>query len=146
MPDDLDLVVSSLNKHQVEFLIVGGYAVVYHGHVRNTQDLDLFVRPTAENARRTVAALEEAGFASPDLKPEVFTADNGISLGEPPVRVDVLSRLPGVEFDDAWNRRETSVFGAEAANYISREDLIKNKRAVGRPRDLDDVRVLEGGV
>lgn len=76
--DDLDRVVASLNKHRVEFLVIGGYAVVYHGHVRNTQDLDLFVRPTAENARRTVAALSETGFASPNLTPDVFVSDNGI--------------------------------------------------------------------
>lgn len=141
----MDRVVASLNRHQVEFLVIGGYAVVFHGHVRNTQDLDLFVRPTEENARRTVAALEEAGFGSPDLTPGVFMSDNGISLGEEPLRVDIISRLPGVDFEAAWLRREKSVFGAEPAHYMSREDLISNKRAVGRPRDLDDVRELEGG-
>lgn len=141
--DDFDRIVASLNKHQVEFMIIGGYAVVYHGHVRNTKDLDLYIRPTEENAKRTVAALEDAGFSSPELTAEVFTADNGISLGEEPVKVDLISHLPGVIFEEAWARRETSVFGPETAHYISRADLIKNKRAVGRPRDLDDVRELE---
>lgn len=143
--DDFDRIVASLNKHNVEFMIIGGYAVVFHGHVRNTQDLDLYIRPTEENARRTVAALGEAGFASPELNAEVFTADNGISLGVEPVKVDLLSHLPGVIFEEAWTRRETSVFGPETASYISRGDLIKNKLAVGRPRDLDDVRELEAG-
>jgi hypothetical protein len=143
--DDFDRIVISLNNHQVDFMIIGGYAVVYHGHVRNTQDLDLYVRPTEENARRTVAALQEAGFSSPELTPGVFTTDNGISLGEEPVKVDIISHLPGVVFEEAWSRRESSVFGPEIVNYISRKDLIANKRAVGRPRDLDDVRELEGG-
>lgn len=143
--DDFDRIVVSLNRHQVEFMIIGGYAVVYHGHVRNTKDLDLYIRPTEENAKRTVAALEEAGFASPELAAEVFTADNGISLGEEPVKVDLISHLPGVIFEEAWTRREASAFGPETVNYISREDLIKNKRAAGRPRDLDDVRELEAG-
>lgn len=143
--DDFDKIVASLNKHRVEFMIIGGYAVVYHGHVRNTKDLDLYIRPTEENAKRTVAALEEAGFSSPDLTSAVFTAENGISLGEEPVRVDLISNLPGVDFEEAWGRRETSVFGPATAAYISRADLIKNKRAVGRPRDLDDVRELEAG-
>lgn len=143
--DDLDRVVSAMNRHEVEFMVIGGFAMAYHGHVRNTQDLDLFVRPSPENARRAVAALEEAGFACPELTASVFTDENGISLGDPPLRVDVLSRLPGVEFADAWMRRETSVFGEESAAYISRADLIANKKAVARPRDLDDVRELEGG-
>jgi len=143
--DDFDRIVASLNKHRVDFLIIGGYAVFYHGFVRATEDLDIYVRPTEENAKRTVAALEAVGFGCPELSPEVFTADNGISLGEKPIKVDILSRLPGVAFEDAWARRESSAFGAETANYISREDLIKNKRAVGRPRDLDDVRELEAG-
>lgn len=143
--DEFDRVVAALNSHRVEFMIIGGFAVVYHGHVRATEDLDIFVRPTEENAKRTVSALEAIGFGCPELSPEVFTADNGISLGEAPVKVDVISHLPGVSFEDAWTRRETSVFGAEAANYISREDLIRNKRAAGRPRDLDDARELEAG-
>ena len=143
--DDLDRVVAALNRHGVDFLVIGGFAMVYHGHVRNTQDLDLFIRPSADNARKTVAALEETGFACPELTIGVFTEGNGISLGDVPLRVDVLSRLPGVEFEAAWSRRETSVFGAEKADYISRPDLIVNKRTVGRPRDLDDVRELEAG-
>ena len=143
--DDFDRIVASLNKHNVEFMIIGGLAVVYHGHVRNTKDLDLFIRRTEENARRTIAALEEVGFGSPEMTPEVFTADNGISLGTRPLQVDILSNLRGVDFDEAWSRRESGCFNNEIANYISREDLIINKRAAGRPLDLDDARELEKG-
>lgn len=143
--DDFDRIIISLNKHQVDFMIIGGFAVVYHGHVRNTQDLDIFIRPTEPNARKAVAALESVGFGCPELSPRVFMSDNGISLGEPPVQLDILSHLPGLSFEEAWIRRESGSFGRETVHFISREDLIKNKRAVGRPRDLDDVRELESG-
>lgn len=141
--DDFDRIVASFNKHRVDFMIIGGFAVVYHGHVRATKDLDLYIRRTEENAKRTVAALEEVGFGSPEMTPEVFTADNGISLGAKPLQVDIISDLRGIDFNDAWARKETSSFGLEAAHYISREDLIINKRAAGRPVDLDDARELE---
>lgn len=72
--DDFDRIVASLNKHKVDFMIIGGFAVVYHGYVRNTKDLDIFIRRSEDNAGRTVAALEEVGFGSPDMTPEVFTA------------------------------------------------------------------------
>lgn len=143
--DDFDRIVASLNKHKVDFMIIGGLAVVYHGHVRNTKDLDLFIRRTEENAKRTVAALEEVGFGSPEMTPEVFIGDNGISLGTRPLQVDIMSNLRGVDFDEAWSRRESSRFSMETVNYISREDLIVNKRAAGRPLDLDDARELEKG-
>lgn len=143
--DDFDRIIASLNKHKVEFMIIGGLAVVYHGHVRNTKDLDLFIRRTEENARRTITALEEVGFGSPEMTPEVFTVDNGISLGSRPLQVDIMSNLRGVDFDEAWSRRESGCFNKEIANYISREDLIINKRAAGRPLDLDDARELEKG-
>lgn len=143
--DDFDRIVASLIKHQVDFMIIGGFAVVYHGHVRATKDLDLYVRRTEENASRVVAALEEVGFGSPEMTAEVFTADNGISLGTRPLQIDVMSNLRGVDFDKAWARRESGSFGRETVSYISREDLIINKRAAGRPLDLDDVRELEKG-
>lgn len=143
--DDFDRIVSSLNKHHVDFMIIDGWAVVYHGHVRMTEDLDIYVRPTEDNAKRTVAALEAAGGGCPELTPEVFTRDNGISLGEAPMKVDVVSRLPGVDFDQAWSRREAGPFGSETVSFMSREDLISNKRAVARPKDLLDVSELEAG-
>lgn len=143
--DVFDRVVAALNRHRVDFMIIGGWAVVYYGHVRLTEDLDVYVRPTPENALRTVAALEAVGGGCPELRPEVFTRDNGISLGDVPVKVDVLSKLPGVDFDEAWTRRESGPFGSETVHFISREDLIRNKRAVGRPKDLEDARRLEAG-
>ena len=143
--DDFERVVASLNKHKVEFMVIGGWAVVYHGYVRETEDLDIFIRRSQENAQRAVAALAAVGGACPELKPEVFTVDNGISLGEIPVKIDILSQLPGVDFDQAWPRGESGVFGLETVHYISREDLIRNKRAVARPKDLNDALELEAG-
>lgn len=143
--DEFDRVLAAFNAHHVDFMIIGGWAVVYHGHVRLTEDLDIYVRATPENAKRAVAALEAVGGGCPELRPEVFTLENGISLGETPVKVDVISRLPGVDFEAAWARRETGLFGPETVNFISRADLIDNKRAVARPKDLDDARELEKG-
>lgn len=102
--DDFDRVVAALNKHRVDFMIIGGWAVVYHGHVRLTEDLGIYIRPTEENAKRAVAAVEAVGGACPELRPEVFTRDNGISLGDKPVRIDIISKLPGVDFAQAWGR------------------------------------------
>lgn len=140
--DDFDRIVASLNKHGVDFMIIGGYAVIFHGYIRATKDLDIFIRRTPENSRRTVVALEEIGFACPDLKPEIFMAGKGITFGEPPLRVDVLGDIRGVAFDPAWSRRQTSRFGPNEANYIGLDDLITNKECVGRPQDLADAQKL----
>lgn len=141
--DDFDRIVASLNKNCVEFLIVGGYAVIFHGHVRNTKDLDIFIRRAPDNARRAVAALEEIGFACPELTPELFEAGKGITFGEPPIRVDVITEIRGVTFEAAWARKQTSRFGEQQANYIGLEDLILNKEAVARSQDLVDVEKLK---
>jgi predicted nucleotidyltransferase len=140
-----DEVVAAFKKHQVEFMIIGGFAVVYHGHVRATEDLDLFIRRTEENARKAVAALKELSQGELDLTPDVFTAGKGVLIGERPLRVDILAEIAGVTFDDAWERRQTDFFGPAEVHFISREDLIANKRAAGRPKDLDDARALSAG-
>lgn len=140
-----DEVVAVLNKHGVDFMLIGGFAVVYHGHVRATEDLDLFIRRSEENAKKAVAALKELSRGELDLSADVFTAGKGVLIGEVPLRVDILSRIEGVDFEQAWPRSRTDLFGAATVHYISREDLIANKRATGRPQDLDDARELERG-
>ncbi|MBI5244427.1 MAG: hypothetical protein HY922_12235 [Elusimicrobia bacterium] len=140
--DDFDRIVASLNKNGVDFMIIGGYAVIFHGHVRTTKDLDIMIRRTPENARRAIAALEEAGCTCPELTPELFMAGKGITFGEPPMRIDVLSDIRGVAFDDAWSRRQISRFGPNEANFIGLDDLIANKEAVARPQDLADAQKL----
>jgi len=115
-----------------------------HGHPRNTIDLDLAVAPTEGNARRIVAALEEFGFQSPDLTTKLFTDENNlVRMGNPPVRVEILNYLKGLDFHEAFSNRKEVDFQGVKVNLISRQDLITNKRAVGRHKDLADVEELE---
>lgn len=141
--DDLDRIVSSLNKRGVEFMVIGGYAVIYHGHMRTTKDLDIFIRRTEENARRTLAALADVGLAWPDLTVQTFLEGKGALLGEEPMRVDIISELSGVEFDEAWRRCRHDLFGSETVAYLGLDDLISNKRAARREQDLADAVRLE---
>lgn len=140
-----DKIVAAFDKHQVDFLIIGGFAVIYHGHVRATQDLDLFIGATEDNAKKAVAALKEVSLGELDFSPDVFTKGKGVLIGERPLRVDILSKISGVTFEEAWPHRKADLFGPATVNFISRDDLIANKRATGRPQDNDDVRELELG-
>lgn len=142
-PDDLDRVVASLVRHGVEFMIVGGFAVIYHGHMRATKDLDIFIRRSKENAEKTIAALSAVGFSFPELTARIFTEGKGVLLGEEPMRVDIISELSGVRFEDAWQRRKQDYYGNETVAYIGLDDLIQNKRAARREQDLADVAQLE---
>jgi hypothetical protein len=141
--DDFDRIVAFFNKHHVDFLIIGGYAVIFHGDMRSTKDLDLWIRRTVQNAERTVAALEEAGFVPPDDALQHLKDGKGITFGEAPVRVeDILTEIPGVDFDSAWKRKETSQFGPNEAHFIGIDDLITNKEKVARGQDLVDAEKL----
>lgn len=142
-PDDFDRILASFKAHGVEFMVVGGYAVSYHGYVRVTKDLDLFIRRTHENAARVVAALESAGFGFPELTTQAFIAGKGIILGEPPMRVDIISDLPGVRFEEAWPNCPHDHYGDALVPYIGLDDLLRNKRAAGRAQDLTDAAMLE---
>lgn len=141
---DLRELLALFRSKGVDFLVVGGHAVAYHGYPRLTKDLDLFVRPDAANGQRIVEALAEFGFGSLDLSAADFAADDRvIQLGRAPNRVDLLTRLYGVEFPDAWSRRVRANLDDEAVWIIGREDLIRNKRATGRTQDLADAEFLE---
>ena len=141
---DLRELLALFRSKGVEFLVVGGHAVAFHGRPRLTEDLDLFVRPDAENGERIVQALRESGFGSLELAATDFQAhDRVIQLGRAPNRVDLLTRLYGVEFADVWSRRIAAQLDDIAVWIISREDLIRNKRATGRTQDLADAEFLE---
>ena len=128
----------------VEFLVVGGHAVAFHGRPRLTEDLDLFVRPDRSNGERIVDALREFGFGALDITPVDFQADDRvIQLGRAPNRVDLLTRLYGVEFDTAWERRVPADMDGIPVWMISRVDLIANKRATGRTQDKADAEFLD---
>jgi hypothetical protein len=133
-----------LNRHQVRYLAVGGFAVAVHGRPRYTKDLDLWVEVSADNARRIVAALEDFGFASFGLRVDDFLdPDAVIQLGYEPNRVDFLTALTGVAFAEAYPMRTSTKIGDLEIPVIDRASLVANKRAVGRPHDLEDSEGLE---
>jgi hypothetical protein len=131
------------NEHDVRYLVVGGYAVMKYTEPRYTKDLDVWVEASPENARAVFAALREFGAPLANIAAEDFAQEGCIyQMGRPPARVDVLTSIEGVRFADSWPNRVTSDFGGIPAHVISRQDLLTNKRAVGRPQDLVDVHGL----
>ena len=147
MLSDYRDLLSILNAHRVKYLIVGAYAVAIHAQPRATKDLDILVKADPENAKAVFAALAEFGAPLQGLTPADF-AEPGpfFRMGREPVGVDILTAIPGVEFDAAWLRRVEDVFDEETnlrANFISREDLLAAKRAAGRRQDLADVEAIE---
>jgi hypothetical protein len=141
---DFEKLFALFDAKEVKALIVGGYAFAFHARPRYTQDLDILVEPTPENARRILEALEEFGFGALALTVEDFTTPGVfIQLGHPPGRVDLLNSLKEVHFEEAWERRVAGRFGDQSVFYLAVEDLIRNKQAVGRPQDRADVAVLK---
>ncbi len=136
--------VESLNANRVRYLVVGGYAVALHGYPRYTKDMDIWIERTPENAARLLKALEQFGFASLGLRESDFLEpDQIIQLGYPPRRIDLLTSLPGVEFQECYlGRVEVEIEGVTVP-FISLEHLKQNKRASGRHQDLADLENLE---
>jgi hypothetical protein len=132
-----------LSSHGVRALLVGGHALAFHAKPRYTKDFDLWIERSSDNVERLLRALDEFGFGSLGLKPEdLLTPGQFVQLGYPPNRIDLLNALPGLDFEEAWERRVDDVYGGQKVAYLSREDLIRNKEAVGRPQDLVDVQLL----
>lgn len=132
-----------LNEHNVEYLIVGGYALAFHGAPRYTGDIDIFVRPDARNASRVLEALAAFGFRFPYLTAADFEKANSVvQLGVPPVRIDIITSISGVSWDEAEAAKEPGTFGDVPVSYIGRQAYIKNKRSVGRRKDLADIEAL----
>lgn len=140
---DFEEFFESFNRHNVEYLIVGGYAFALHAHPRYTGDLDVFVRASEHNARRVIEALADFGFELSSLTWKDLTVSGRVvQLGFPPLRIDIMTAIDGVAFDDAWSRKVESRYGKEAVFFISKSDLIANKRASGRKQDLIDLESL----
>jgi hypothetical protein len=136
--------IELLNAYEVRYLVVGGYAVAFHGHPRYTKDLDVWIELAPENADKVLKALDEFGFGSLDLKPGDFLeSDQIIQLGYPPNRIDILTTLKGLNFEDCYNARENVEIQGLHIAFIDIEHLKKNKRATGRPQDLADAQNLE---
>lgn len=146
MNRDFAEMLSALSAAGAEFLIVGAHAVAAHGRPRATGDLDVWVRPTPENAGRVWSALERFGAPLFDLRQEDLRRPGVVfQIGVPPCRIDILTEITGVTFEDAWPNRLTTSVEGQSLPFIGRRELLVNKRAVGRPKDLGDIAFLEGG-
>ena len=133
----------SFNAHGVEYVIVGGYALAFHGAPRYTADMDILVNPTPENAHRVIDALERFGFGTLDLSVEDFTRpERVVQLGRPPLRVDLLTCIDGVTWPEAWAGKVQSEYGDVQVHFLGREEFLANKKAVGRHKDLADLEAL----
>jgi hypothetical protein len=135
---------SLLNANRVEYLVVGGYAVGFHGAPRFTGDLDLLVGPDLENVTRMLDAVRQFGFSSGDLAPEYLLVQRKIiQLGRVPVQVHIMTTISGVTWAEAWQSREPGAYAGVPVQFIGRATLIANKRSTGRTKDLADVEALE---
>ncbi|MBX3293035.1 MAG: hypothetical protein KF881_09125 [Acidobacteria bacterium] len=143
MNQDFKDLLAAFIKEGVRFLIVGGYAVIWHTEPRYTKDLDLWVASDSENAERVYRALKNFGAPLKGLTPSDFTHPGHFyTLGRAPGRIDILLDIEMLDFEDCWTRRDTVTLGEMEINYISRPDLIVNKEAVGRLQDLADAEKL----
>lgn len=144
MNDDFRDLLSALNAAEARFVIVGAYAVAVHGRPRATGDLDVWVEATPTNAARAMEALVAFGAPLTGLtESDLATPGTGLQMGVEPRRIDILTRVSGLSFEDAWPRRLLAFFGGVRCPVIGLEDLLTNKRAAGRPKDLADVDALD---
>ena len=138
---DFKDLLRSFNGDGVRYLIVGGYAVMVHTEPRYTKDLDVWIEPTESNAKAMFAGLEKFGAPTADAVPRDFTEpDVFFQIGVEPVRIDIMTSVPGLSFEAAWNNRVIVDFGGESAPVLCREDVLKSKIAAGRRRDRRDVK------
>ena|SRR6185503_4060890 len=143
LEEDLREFVELLNALEVRYLVVGAFAVAYHGYPRYTGDIDLFIEPSIENTQKIMMAIEQFGFGDIGLSVEDFLQDNQvIQLGVAPNRIDLLTFLTGVNFTEAWENRERGEIAGLNVSIISKELLKRNKAASGRSKDLADLEYL----
>ncbi len=143
MLNRLQGVFSSLENNEVRYVVIGGIAAVLYGVPRATLDLDILIEATAENAARLLKSFEEAGLGTASLTTAKDLLDHEIVVFEDWVRIDVQTRTPGIQFDQAWENREVMEYKGQKFYVASRKDLIASKRASGRDVDLEDVHLLE---
>lgn len=143
LEEDLREFVELLNALNVRYIVVGAFAVAYHGHPRFTGDIDLFIDRSRDNAQRIVEAIEKFGFGELNLSIDDFLQENQvIQLGISPVRIDLLTFLSGVSFQEAWATREQGEINGLKVSFISKEMLKRNKAASGRSQDMADLEQL----
>ena len=143
LPSDFKEFLKLLNSHRVEYLLIGGYAVGYHGYPRATGDMDLWVAVRQNNAEKLVVALREFGLNAPQLSADIFLQENQIiRMGIPPMRIELLTTISGVDFDSCYSERIVDVIDNVEVNIINLRHLKQNKQASGRHKDLDDLQYL----
>ena len=143
IPSDYKELLSVLNKHRVRYLIIGAYAVIYYTEPRYTKDLDIWVEPEVENAKRVYAALKEFGAPLKDLREKDFLKKTMVyQIGVAPVRVDILMGVSDIEFKQAWEQRSVAKFDGVKANIIGIEELFKAKQSARRKADISDIENL----
>jgi predicted nucleotidyltransferase len=143
LPDDFRDFLKLCNQKRVKYLLIGGYAVGYYGYPRATGDLDVWIERSTENAARMVAVLKEFGFDVPELSVELFLEPGKIvRMGVPPIRLEILNDISGVEFAECYPVRQRGRFDGIKVDVIRLADLKANKAAAGRPKDLDDLEHL----
>ena len=140
-PDFRDF-VEALGKNGVEFIVVGSFALAFHGYPRATGDIDIWIRPTQENADALLRALNDFGFGGLSISMEDILSGKIIQMGYPPVRIDLITKLDGLTAEEIWQSRERGKFGPYDVFYLGRKAYIRNKRASGRHKDLADLDLL----
>ncbi|MFH1778570.1 MAG: nucleotidyltransferase [Candidatus Omnitrophota bacterium] len=143
LPQDFRELLQLLNSKRIEYLVIGGYAVALYGYPRATGDMDIWLAISKDNAKKTVEALKEFGFDTPELKEELFLEKGkNIRMGNPPLRIEFLTSIDGVEFAECYRNKETVKIDDIEVNFISLKDLMRNKKASGRYQDLADLENL----
>ena len=144
LSQDFKEFIASLNKHAVEYMVIGGYAVALHGHPRYTKDIDIWVGQTPDNAARLIRALDEFGMGSLGLNASDFRDESSVvQLGFPPNRIDLITGIAGLSFPDAYARRECVEIDGVTVCYTAKGDLVATKKAAGRLQDLADIERLD---
>ncbi len=140
---DYEEFLELLNRHSVRYCIIGAFAVAFHARPRYTKDIDILVEATSENAKKILAALNEFGFGSLNLTAEDFSTEgNIIQLGYEPVRIDIITSIKGLDFDDVWQNKVLGLYGEHIVNYIDRQNLIRAKKLSDRTQDRADLELL----
>ena len=140
---DFKELLGLFNNHKVEYIIVGGYALAFHGAPRFTGDIDIFVNHSLENSQKILSALDEFGFGALGLAAEDFqTPEKIIQLGVPPVRIDIITSITGVSWDEANQGKREGMYGDVPVFFLGRENYLANKRSLGRKKDMADIESL----
>ncbi|HMI05862.1 MAG TPA: hypothetical protein VK541_25470 [Pedobacter sp.] len=142
-PDFVDF-IELLNLYNVDYMVVGAHALAYHGRPRHTGDLDIWIKPSNENAEKMISVLNDFGFSALGLTIEDFLKENYVTqLGYPPLRIDILNSISGVEFDEAYGNKIEGDIEDLKVNFINVAEFIRNKEASGRKKDLSDIESIK---